>query len=75
MTEKVQILAIGCLSILIALAMLLIPTQTNIIWGMIAGWFALVGIEVTATTLTRSARIEQKLNEMTTLLKKEGKEQ
>jgi len=75
MTEKVQILAIGCLSILIALAMLLIPTQTNIIWAMIVGWFALVGIEVTAITLSRANKIEQRLNELTTMLKKEGKEQ
>ena len=75
MTVRVQILAIGCLSILIALAMLLIPTQTNIIWAMIVGWFALVGIEVTAITLSRANKIEQRLNELTTMLKKEGKEQ
>jgi len=55
--------------------MLLIPTQTNIIWAMIVGWFALVGIEVTAITLSRANKIEQRLNELTTMLKKEGKEQ
>jgi len=70
MAERIQILAIGCLSVLIALAMYLIPEQVNLIWMMVVGWFALLGIEVAAVSIARVHTLEQKI----TRLEKEKKE-